>query len=353
MSKIELRAHRSVLCAGLLAGLMVAASAGAQMTIKEGHATIRSGQDHWAYTFKEYLEKRTGGKIKIDVFPGGQLGQQTQLIQGVQLGTIEVAQVATEQMTIVDPRFDIFASPGVFEDIAHAQRTLHDPEFRKAIWTIGEPKNIKIVGFGCESVSDYASIEPIKTLADFKGKKFRVLGSKLETEMLKTVGATGIPMQLGEALPGLQQKSIDGARAGTIVFVALKFETVAKNVMHTGESVICVPKMFSKKWFEGLAPDLQKAMLEENVRAEETNLTYNIDLLGKTYDMWKAAGGVVNELSPAEKAEFRKRVLAATDEVFKQNPVVLQAYGVLKASAARALKPAAPAKAAAPSAQKK
>jgi len=351
MTRIDMR---SVLCAGFLTAFTAAGPALAQMTIKEGHATIRSGQDNWAYTFKEYVEKRTGGKLKIDVFPGGQLGQQTQLIQGVQLGTIEVAQVATEQMTIVDPRFDIFASPGVFEDIAHAQRTLHDPQFQKAIWTIGESKNIKIVGFGCESVSDYASIEPIKTLADFRGKKFRVLGSKLETEMLKTVGATGIPMQLGEALPGLQQKAIDGVRAGTIIFVALKFESVARNVMHTGESVICVPKMFSKKWFEGLAPDLQKAMLEETVRAEETNLAYNIDLLAKTYDMWKSAGGVVNELSPSEKAEFRKRVLATTEEVFKENPAVFQAYGMLKAAAARALKPAAAAPAkAAPRAQKK
>ena len=332
---------RTALCAASLATLL-AGPAAAQMTIKEGHATIKSGQDHWAFTFKEYIEKRTDGKLKIDVFPGGQLGQQTQLIQGVQLGTIEVAQVATEQMTIVDPRFDIFASPGVFDDIAHAQRTLHDPQFRKEIWTIGESKNIKIVGFGCESVSDYASIEPIKTIADFKGKKFRVLGSKLETEMLKRVGATGIPMQLGEALPGLQQKAIDGARAGTIIFVALKFESVARNVMHTGESVICVPKMFSKKWFEGLAPDLQKAMLEEVVKAEEANLTYNVDLLAKTYDMWKAAGGVVNELSAAEKADFRKRVLAATNDVFKENPAVLKAYGVLKAAAARAHQSAQP-----------
>ena len=309
-----------------------------QITIKEGHATIRSGQDHWANTFKEYVEKRSAGRIKIDVFPGGQLGQQTALIQGAQLGTIEIVQTATEFLTVLDPRFDIFASPGVFDDIAHAHRTLHDAEFKKAIWTITEPKNIKLIGFACESLADYASVEPIRTIADLQGKKFRVLGSKLEIEMLRRFGATGIPMQLGEALPALQQKAIDGARAGTIVFVALKFQSVAKNVLKSGESVICVPKMASKRWLEGLPADLRTIILEEAVRAEDANLAYSIDLLAKTYDIWKSTGGVINEFSAAEKAEFRRRIQTVPDEVFKDAPLVKSAYETLKAAAVRARK---------------
>lgn len=318
--------------------IAVAPAVAQQITIKEGHATIRSGQDHWANTFKEYVEKRSGGRIKIDVFPGGQLGQQTALIQGAQLGTIEIVQTATEFLTVVDPRFDIFASPGVFDDIAHAHRTLHDAEFKKAIWTITEPKNIKLIGFACESLADYASVEPIRTIAELQGKKFRVLGSKLEIEMLRRFGATGIPMQLGEALPALQQKAIDGARAGTIVFVALKFQSVARNVLKSGESVICVPKMASKRWLEGLPADLRTIILEEAARAEDANLAYSIDLLAKTYDIWTSAGGVINEFSPAEKAEFRRRIQTVPDEVFKDSPLVKEAYEALKAAAARARK---------------
>ena len=341
MKQIHLVAGARILALSsvFLAALVAAAPAGAQqITIKEGHATIRSGQDHWANTFKEYVEKRSGGRIKIDVFPGGQLGQQTALIQGAQLGTIEIVQTATEFLTVVDPRFDIFASPGVFDDIAHAHRTLHDAQFKEAIWTITEPKNIKLIGFACESLADYASVEPIRTLAEFRGKKFRVLGSKLEIEMLRRFNATGIPMQLGEALPALQQKAIDGARAGTIVFVALKFQSVARNVLKSGESVICVPKMASKRWLEGLPADLRTIILEEAARAEEANLAYSIDLLAKTYDAWKSAGGVINELSPEEKAEFRRRIQTVPDEVFKDAPLVKSAYETLKTAAARARK---------------
>lgn len=338
MKQARLAAGASIVALISVLWVGVAPALAQQITIKEGHATIRSGQDHWANTFKEYVEKRSGGRIKIDVFPGGQLGQQTALIQGAQLGTIEIVQTATEFLTVLDPRFDIFASPGVFDDIAHAHRTLHDAEFRKAIWAITEPKNIKLIGFACESLADYASVEPIRTIAELQGKKFRVLGSKLEIEMLRRFGATGIPMQLGEALPALQQKAIDGARAGTIVFVALKFQSVAKNVLKSGESVICVPKMASKRWLEGLPADLRTIILEEAARAEDANLTYSIDLLAKTYDAWKGAGGVIHELSPTEKSEFRRRIQTVPDEVFKDAPLVKEAYETLKAAAARARK---------------
>ena len=153
----------TALCAAFLAMPFAGAPATAQqMTIKEGHATIKSGQTHFAVTLKEAVEKRTGGRVKIDVFPGGQLGQQTALIQAAQLGTIELVQVATEFMTVVDQRFDVFSSPLIFDDVTHAHRTLHDPQFQKAIWTITEPKNIKIIGFSCESLSDYATAEPIR-----------------------------------------------------------------------------------------------------------------------------------------------------------------------------------------------
>jgi TRAP-type C4-dicarboxylate transport system substrate-binding protein len=332
-------AGAAVCAVAFVAGfLLVAPALAQQMAIKEGHATIRSGQDHWAYTLKELLEKRAPGRVKIDVFPGGQLGQQTALVQGVQLGTIELVQVATEFMTVVDPRFDIFAAPGLFDDVAHAHRTLHDPEVKKELWTIAESKNIKIIGFACETPANYNSVEPIRTVADFKGKKFRVLGSRLETEILRRMGATGVPMQLGEALPALQQKALDGVRAGIVVFVALKFESVSRNVLRTDESIICVPKLASKRWFEGLPADLQTMILEESAKAEDLNLAYSLDLLDKQYAAWRNAGGVVNELSAQDKAEFKRLIATVGDDVFKDAPPVKSAYELLKAAAARARK---------------
>jgi TRAP-type C4-dicarboxylate transport system substrate-binding protein len=309
-----------------------------EMSIKEAHATIRSGQDHWANTFKELIEKSTNGRIKVNVFPGGQLGEQTALVQGVQLGTIELAQVAGTFLSVIDPRFDILAAPGIFDDVAHAHRAFHDPEVVKKIWPILESKNIKIIGFACETPAIYNSVEPIRTLDDFKGKKFRVLGSKLETETLARLGATGVPMQLGEALPALQQKAIDGVRAGIVIFVALKFEKISPNVIRTDEAVICVPKLASKRWFDGLPKDLQTKILDAAKEAEELNLAYNLDLLDKQYDAWRKAGGAIYDLSPEQQADFHRRIATVGDDVFKDSPQVKAAYETLKAAAERTRK---------------
>ncbi|MCC6472833.1 MAG: TRAP transporter substrate-binding protein [Burkholderiales bacterium] len=333
---LRVRSQLAALAGALSLALPAAAQ---QITIKEGHATIKSGMDHWAFTLKEAVEKRTGGRVKIDVFPGGQLGQQTALIQGAQLGTIELVQVATEQMTVLDPRFNIFASPGVFDDVEHADRTFHDPVFQKEVLSITEEKNIRIIGIACESLSEYASREPIRTLADFKGKKFRVLGTRTETEIMRRVGATGVPMQLGEALPALQQRAIDGVRAGIVVFVPFKFVTVAPNVLRSGESIICVPKLASKRWLEGLPGEIRTVILEESAKAEKANVAWNIATMNRMYGAWKAQGGALYELSTGEKAEFRKRLSTTGEDLFKSEPAVLKAYQVLKAAADRARTP--------------
>ena len=146
-------------------------------------------------------------------------------------------------------------------------------------------------------------------------------------------------MQLGEALPALQQRGIDGARAGIVVFVPLKFASVAPNVLRTGESIICVPKLASKRWLDGLPGEIRTVILEESAKAEKANVVYNITNMGSMYAAWKAQGGALHEFSAADKAEFRKRLATAGDELFKGSPEVMRAYQVLKAAADRTRKP--------------
>ena len=325
--------------AGACFALAFATAAPAQqITMKIGYSAVRSGQDHWAEVFRDGVAKRAPGRLKVEMYPGGQLGSPTAMIQGVQLAPIESIQTAPEFLTIVDPRFDAFTAPGLFDGVAHQDRALHDPEVKRVLWPIVEPKNMKILGFPCETIADYGSIEPIRTIGDFKGKKIRVLGSKLEIETMRRVGATGVPMQLGEALPALQQKAIDGTRSGIPIFVGFKYITVMRNILQTHESFLCIAKIVSKRWFEGLSADLQKIMLEEAVKADQANLPFNLALLDKLYAAWRAQGGVINEFPPAERAEYRRRVQTVGDEVFKDTPQVKAAYDLLKAAAARTRK---------------
>ena len=123
------------------------------------------------------------------------------------------------------------------------------------------------------------------------------------------------------------------------MFVPFKFASVAPNLIRTAESIICVPKLASKRWLDGLPGEIRTVILEESAKAEKANVIYNMDLMGKSYDAWKAQGGTLNDLSAAEKAEFRKRVSTVGEVIFKDAPDVMKAYLVLKAAAERARKP--------------
>ena len=189
-------ATAAVLAVGL--GIVTTSSTPAsakKIMIKLGHPLPPpTGLHKWAVVLKEGLEKRIGDKIDMKIYPVSQLGSIPRMIEGAQLGTIEMIQMPPAFFTGIDPRFGVLSAPGVFGDIPHGHRTVHDPEFMKAFWPIGERKGLKMMGMSCDAPTDYATVKPIRTLADFRGRKLRVFGSKFEIETLDRVGATGVPM---------------------------------------------------------------------------------------------------------------------------------------------------------------
>ena len=228
--------------------LSLSLPAAAQSIIKIGSPTIKESVHHWMQSFEKRIEKRAGKKYDVKVFPLSQLGTIPRMLEGVQLGTIELAMVPTGFMVGIDQRFQVVDAPAMFKDQAHGFRSVQDPEFKKAYWPLGEKKGVKMIGLFCPTDTSYASRTPIRKLADFKGKKIRVFASAMEREALSRVGATAAPMPLAEVLPALQRGVLDGAKSAMVIYVAFKFQHVTKYVTRTSESLVCVPTLASKSW---------------------------------------------------------------------------------------------------------
>lgn len=305
------------------------------ITMKIAHPTIKAGLDNWAETYKERIDKRASGRIKIEIYPASQLGSTQRVVEGAQLGTVEMVQTPPEFLGGVDPRFGLLASPGLFKDLRHGYRTVHDPEFVKAFWSLGDAKGFKIVGMTCEGPSDYALVRPMERLDDLRGRKVRTFGSRLERETLARHGATGVPMPLEEVVPALQQRTVDGAKAAITVFVAMKFHTVAKYVFKANESYICACRFVSNVWFEKLPADLRQIILEEAAATDPINQEWSIGFIDRLYKVWVQEGGVVNELTPAEQAELDRRIATVGDDVAKDQPEMKKMYDIIKAAATR------------------
>ena len=326
----------AILSAAMAIGLAIGPASAQKITLKIGHPlTATTGLQKWAVFFKEELEKRAPGKFDVKIFPTSQLGSIPRMIEGAQLGTIEMIEIPPAFFTGLDERFGIVTAPGIFKSLEHGQHTLHDPQFKKAFWPIGEAKGLKMVGMTCDTASDYATVAPIRKIADFKGRKIRVFGSPIETEIMHRVGATGVPMPLTEVIPAIQRKVIDGNKAGIVVFVPFHYQSVAKYVLKAKQSLICLNKMASKSWFDSLPADLQKAVLDSAAQADDKILPWSVALAGKMYGLWTKGGGVLTELSPKEDAELRKTLSTVGDDVYKNKPEVLKMFQLMKAVAAR------------------
>ena len=99
----------------------------------------------------------------------------------------------------------------------------------------------------------------IRHVADFKGKKIRVLASKFQMVPIERLGATPVAMTLGDVVPALQQGAVDGAVGGIVVWTPMHFNDAAKYVTETGQPAVFAIAEISKSWYDSLPPDLQSS----------------------------------------------------------------------------------------------
>src|ERR1043165_3680730 len=136
---------RFLAVAALMLGLATT-PASAQTVIKLGTATINDVQHEYIKRLAERINKQLGGKVKVEVYPAEQLGNNARLLKGLARGTVEGVIGPPEFIVGVDPRFQIVGAPGLIKDIHHAVRLTEDAKFREALFGFGEAKGIKGLG---------------------------------------------------------------------------------------------------------------------------------------------------------------------------------------------------------------
>jgi C4-dicarboxylate-binding protein DctP len=313
---------------------VAAAPALAQPVMKIGTATINDVQHEWANRFAARLNKAAAGKLKAEVYPAEQLGNNARMLEGLNIGTVEAVIGPPEFIVGVDPRFQIVGAPGLVKDLAHAVRLSQDDKFRQALFGFGEAKGIKGIGLVVYGANSWATRKPVKTLADFQGLKIRVLASQMHTVPLAKIGATGVPMPPSEAVQAIASGAIDGARTGITIFTTFKYYDLVKNItMADGDGMIYSMFYVGKNWFDRLPKDVQRLVVDTAKTLEPEMNQYTIDLNRKAEDQWKAQGGQIHHLSGADEAEFEKRMRAAADEVAQKNPRIKDAYELMAARA--------------------
>jgi TRAP-type C4-dicarboxylate transport system substrate-binding protein len=321
----------------VLAGLggLPAHARAADFTMKIGLGTMNDIQHQWANWYKEALEARSKGRIEVQIFPRNQLGTIASQIEGLQLGTVEAFVAPTDFFSGTDPRFGTFSIPMLFKDPAHAEKVLLDADLNKEILALGADKNLQVVSVFTYATAHYFGKQPIRRLDDFKGKKMRINATAAERAKMRQFGASGVPMDLAEVIPGLQQGVIDGTMSATAVYVNLKFNDIAKVLTQVHDTMIVSVGAVSRAFLNKLPPELRQFALEEGNKLQARTMAQSRTIDEAMRKRWNEAGGEFVSLPAEEQARVAQMLGGIGEEVTKDNSAVNAFYKRMLSSARR------------------
>jgi TRAP-type transport system periplasmic protein len=173
------------------------APGGRTFVMKLATPTLNDGQHEWMRRYAASIEAKSGGRIKAELYPASQLGSIPRMIEGTQLGSIQMFLAPPEFFVGVDQRFELMTAAGLMENDQQAIKTLTDPEFSKAFLAIGTNKGLIGVSLFFGSPSAFVMRAPLRTLGDLKGRKIRVL--KAVRYLSDPVNKTEVSQMLAKA----------------------------------------------------------------------------------------------------------------------------------------------------------
>jgi tripartite ATP-independent transporter DctP family solute receptor len=210
----------------------------------------------------EVAEQLSKGKIKIDVFDGGQLGGELDMVSQVRMGSLDFALIGSGIVASVEPTFSITELPFIWKSDVSARKVLDGP-IGKKIQSSLDNKGIKAIGWGEWGFRGILTTKkPIEKPEDFKGLKIRVLENPLYITTMRTFGANPVPMAWGEIYTALEQGTIDGLDANYSGFFDAKHYEVAKCLAVTNHIYTVLVMMTNSKTFQSLPKDMQQIILD-------------------------------------------------------------------------------------------
>jgi TRAP-type C4-dicarboxylate transport system substrate-binding protein len=321
----------------LVAALALAAPAAAQQfTMKLSSPTINDVSQEWMKAFKAGVEARSGGRIKVELYPASQLGPIPRTVEGVALGTIEMTLPATGFLAALEPRFVVFDAPGLFDSTLHAERVFADPEIAKRLATFGSTKGVEPLITFAHGPLMLLAHRSVRGVGDFKGQKIRVPGgAPMHIEPFRKLGASPVSIPLGEVMPAMQNRTIDGFIGGLTVFTSFKYYDVAKGLTRLPGSHLIAAGLVNRNWMKSLGPDLERIVREEARKAESLFSTFGVEDVERGKKIWAQNGGENIELSSPEAQRYLAETTSVLPGLLAANPQLKEDYEALVAAARR------------------
>lgn len=279
--------------------------------------------DHHAYTqgaqeFARIVEAETNGEVVIKVYGSGQLGKgERELLEGLQLGTVDLAVTATGPVSNFSADMGVVDLPFLFTSPEHVDKVLDGPIGRSLLDGL-EKANIKGLAFYENGFRNFTnSKRSLLAPQDFDGLKFRTMENPVHLASVRQLGAQAVPMSWGEVYTSLQTGVIDGQENPVAIVYAFKLSEVQKYLSLTGHFYSPAPVSMSLRKFKSLKPAYQKVLAEAALKSAAYERKLIRDNEAKQLEALKKQGMVV---SVVDKAAFIDAMAPVYEQFGKKYP---------------------------------
>lgn len=269
-----------------------------------------------AEAFKKSLEADSHGEITVSIFPQSQLGGEVKMIQAARTGSIGAFITATPPLENTVPQMSVLSLPYLFSSVDQANGVLQGDAGKKLLDYL---PGAGLVGLNFMSVFERSVFgnKPVKTLADMKGMKLRVLQGPGFVKTYEALGAQPTPMAYSEVFVALQNHVVDGAEAGPDQVVQDKFMEVIKYFNMTKIHYMPAILIVSKPIFDSLKPEQQAMVRKAGDAAAKASLETYVKTYADALTTMKSKG---IEIVEPDLADFKAKSLAVWPQLLNGVP---------------------------------
>jgi len=292
-------------------------AADAPIVIKFSHVVAQqTPKGQAADYFKKIAEKRTKGRVKVEVYPNSQLYKDKEEMEALQLGAVQMLAPSLAKFAPLGVKeFEVFDLPFIFDNYEELHKVTQGPVGAKLLAKL-EPKGIHGLAYWDNGFKVMSANKPLRSVDDMKGQKLRIQSSKVLSSQMRSVGAIPQVMAFSEVYQALQTGVVNGTENPPSNLYTQKMHEVQKYVTLSDHGYLGYAVIVNKKFWAGLPADI-RAILEACMK-EATK--YANDVAKKDNDealaaIRKSGKSQIITLTVQERAQWKK----AMDKAHKEN----------------------------------
>ncbi len=284
----------------------------------------------------DLIKEHTNGRIEVEVYPAGQLGDKLANLEGLRAGTIDITQCAATDISSFNDRWSVFSLPFMFASVEEAQKAFLDEEFQAVL-----EKDLNEVGFSLLGMENAGSrsvinkVRPINEPSDCVGLKVRSLQDVYIARGFELCGFGVVALGWTEVYSALQQGVVDGADNSAPYIYDAKFQELCDYFSIT--EMIRQPGtiMISYNTYNNLPDDLKAAVDAAGAEWEKWQWNYYEEYDAEALKKLEEAGVQINTITPENRQKFVDATKPVYDEFFKAVPAGRELYDLMMAAVAK------------------